>query len=454
MINDSPIARWSVLIIVAFTMMMGYFITDVMSPLEQLLEQPIEKGGLGWSSADYGFFSGSSGFINVFLLMLFFSGLILDKMGVRFTGVLSCSLMIIGVLIKLYAITAPLAHQTFHLHILSFIDIRLPLSAALASLGFAVFGVGYEMCGITVSKVMVRWFTGYELASAMGIQLAMARLGTASALSFSAPIATRYTLSTPLLAGLVLLCIGLVCYLIYCVMDRKLEAGISQTKAQETDKSSSSDASFRLSDIGAILRNPGFWIVTLMCMVFYSAISPFLKFATKLMIEKYSVAPDVAGFITSIAPYGTIILTPLFGRIYDKYGHGVTLIIIGTTMLAFVYFGFSLPIHSSIFAIFLMVILGIAYSLVPSALWPGVPKMIPLKCLGTAYSMIFFIQNFGRSVIPVCVGKANETDSTYTTSMLIFFGLACTSILIAILLLWVDKRKKYGLQKANITKNQ
>ncbi len=224
MINDSPIARWSVLIIVAFTMMMGYFITDVMSPLEQLLEQPIDKGGLGWSSADYGFFSGSSGFINVFLLMLFFSGLILDKMGVRFTGVLSCSLMIIGVLIKLYAITAPLAHQTFHLHILSFIDIRLPLSAALASLGFAVFGVGYEMCGITVSKVMVRWFTGYELASAMGIQLAMARLGTASALSFSAPIATRYTLSTPLLAGLVLLCIGLVCYLIYCVMDRKLEA--------------------------------------------------------------------------------------------------------------------------------------------------------------------------------------------------------------------------------------
>ena len=402
MINDSPIARWSVLIIVAFTMMMGYFITDVMSPLEQLLEQPIDKGGLGWSSADYGFFSGSSGFINVFLLMLFFSGLILDKMGVRFTGVLSCSLMIIGVLIKLYAITAPLAHQSFHLHILSFIDIRLPLSAALASLGFAVFGVGYEMCGITVSKV----------------------------------------------------CIGLVCYLIYCVMDRKLEAGISQTKAQETDKSSSPDASFRLSDIGAILRNPGFSIVTFMCMVFYSAISPFLKFATKLMIEKYSVAPDVAGFITSIAPYGTIILTPLFGRIYDKYGHGVTLIIIGTTMLAFVYFGFSLPIHSSIFAIFLMVILGIAYSLVPSALWPGVPKMIPLKCLGTAYSMIFFIQNFGRSVIPVCVGKANETDSTYTTSMLIFFGLACTSILIAILLLWVDKRKKYGLQKANITKNQ
>ncbi|MBQ8047470.1 MAG: MFS transporter [Prevotella sp.] len=443
-LNDSPMARWTVLFIVAFTMMMGYFINDVMSPLETLLETPVSEGGLGWSSTDYGFFSGSSSFINVFLLMLFFSGLILDRMGVRFTGVLACLLMIAGVLIKIYAITAPLGGHTFTF---SAFNLHLPLSAALAALGFSVFGVGYEMCGITVSKVMVRWFTGYELGLAMGLQVALARLGTASALSLSAPVAMRYSLNTPLLVGLLFLTFGFVCYLVYCVMDRRLENENSKSAGE-----SNADDSFRLSDIGRILGNPGFWIVTLLCMVFYSAVSPFLKFATKLMIAKYGVDADVAGFFTSIAPFGTLLLTPIFGSIYDKFGKGVTIIIIGTSMLTCVYIGFSLPIHASGFAIAMMILLSIAYSLVPSALWPGVPKMIPLKCLGTAYSMIFFIQNLGRSIVPMCVGKANALDPTYSTSMHIFAGLGFAAIGVAFLMLYVDKKKGYGLQLPNIKK--
>ena len=438
-LNDSAGVRWTVLFIVAFTMMMGYFINDVMSPLETLLEKPVSDGGLGWSSTDYGFFSGSSSFINVFLLMLFFSGLILDRMGVRFTGVLSCSLMIAGVMIKIYAITAPLGGALFTF---SLFNLQLPLSAALAALGFSIFGVGYEMCGITVSKVMVRWFTGHELGLAMGLQVAMARLGTASALSLSAPIAMRYSLSTPLLIGLLFLSLGLVCYLVYCVMDRRFE--------KEGQSETSQDDSFRLSDIGSILRNPGFWIVTLLCMVFYSAVSPFLKFATKLMIAKYGVDADVAGFFTSIAPFGTLLLTPIFGSIYDRWGKGVSIIIIGTSMLTCVYIGFSLPIHTSAFAITMMILLSIAYSLVPSALWPGVPKMIPLKCLGTAYSMIFFIQNLGRSIVPMCVGKANAVDPSYATSMHLFACLGFTAIAIAFLMLYVDKKKGYGLQQPNI----
>ena len=444
-LSDSATARWTVLFIVSTAMMMGYFVNDVMSPLETLLELPTEQGGLGWTPSDYGFFSGSSGLINVFLLMLFFSGIILDKMGIRFTGVLSCSLMVLGTLLKLYAITANIpstAVANFSLFTLHF---SLPQSVAIASLGFAIFGVGYEMTGITVSKAMIRWFTGHELALAMGIQISMARLGTAAALSISAPIARHFTLSTPLLVSLSFLIIGLLAFLVFCVMDRKLDNNEATTMADNGDE-------FRWSDIGVTLRNPGFWLITLFCVLFYSAISPFLKFSTKLMVIKYGVDADLAGFFSSIAPFGTILMTPLFGFIYDRYGKGVTLIITGALMLTCVHFGFSLPMHSSATAIILMAILSISYSLAPAALWPCVPKIIPMKCLGTACSMIFLIQNFGKSIIPMLVGLANETDTTYTSSMLIFGFTALGAALTAIAMLMTDKRKGYGLQLPNIRK--
>ena len=439
-LNDSPFARWTVLIIVATAMMMGYFVNDVMSPLETLLELPKSQGGLGWTPSDYGFFSGAGSFINVFLLMLFFSGLILDKMGIRFTGVLACSLMAAGTLLKLYGVTTDFG--TAEIVVFGF---QLPMSVAVASLGFAVFGVGYEMTGITVSKAMVRWFTGHELALAMGIQLAMARLGTAAALSISAPIARHFSLSTPLLVSLAFLIIGLLAFLVFCVMDRKLDDGRTNSTTDESEE-------FRWGDILVTLRNPGFWLITLFCVLFYSAVSPFLKFSTKLMVMKYGVDPDIAGFFSSIAPFGTILMTPLFGAVYDRYGKGVTLVITGALMLTAVHFGFSLPMHSSTIAIALMVTLSIGYSLAPAALWPCVPKIIPLKCLGTAYSMIFFIQNFGRAIIPMFVGRANETDPTYTTSMLIFGFTALGAAVTAVGILLIDKHKHYGLQLPNIKK--
>ena len=440
-LNDSPIARWTVLFIVATAMMMGYFVNDVMSPLEALLEMPKSEGGLGWTSSDYGFFSGSGSFINVFLLMLFFSGLILDKMGIRFTGVLACSLMTLGTLVKYYAVTTDFGTSS-----VAFFGTQLPTSAAWASFGFAVFGVGYEMTGITVSKAMVRWFTGHELALAMGIQLAMARLGTAAALSISAPVARHFTLSTPLLVALAFLIIGILAFLVFCVMDRKLD------KTGLSDKTGDTNDEFRLSDIAVTLRNPGFWLITIFCVLFYSAVSPFLKFSTKLMVIKYGVDPDIAGFFSSIAPFGTILMTPLFGLVFDRFGRGVTLVITGALMLTAVHFGFSLPMHSSAIAIALMVVLSIGYSLAPAALWPCVPKIIPLKCLGTAYSMIFFIQNFGRAIIPMLVGRANETDPSYTTSMLIFGFTALGAALTAIVMLYTDRKKGYGLQLPNIKK--
>lgn len=453
-LSDSAGARWIALLIVAFTMMMGYFITDVMSPLEDMLETQLH-----WTSSEYGFFSGAYGYINVFLLMLFFGGLILDKMGVRFTGLLSCSLMLIGAAIKFYAISSVSPDSMVNVPLLGYGD-GIRIQVLIASLGFAIFGVGCEITGITVSKIIAKWFTGHEMALAMGVQVALARIGTAGALAFSPRIAKAFTLSAPILFGTVCLCIGLLAYIVYCVMDKKLDKSVERQQSETSEE----DEGFKLRDLGVIFRNPGFWLVTVLCLLFYSGVFPFLKFATKLMIYKYSVPDTWASKIPAILPFGTILLTPLFGSLYDRIGKGATLMIIGSVILTAVHICFALPILNTYwFAIILMILLGIAFSLVPSAMWPSVPKIIPMKQLGSAYAVIFYIQNIGLSMVPVLIGKVIDVyslhkaaDGTlsydFTVPMAIFAAFGVAAVLIAIILKVIDKKKGYGLEQANIKK--
>lgn len=438
-LNDSAAARWTALFIVAFTMMLGYFITDVMSPLEVLLTAPKGEGGLGmgWSSAEYGFFSGAYGLINVFLLMLFFGGIILDKCGIRFTGLMSCSLMFIGALLKWYALSSDFGDSTLF---------GFQMQVMMASLGFAVFGVGAEITGITVTKVIAKWFTGHELALAMGLQVAMARIGTAAALAFSLPVAKAMgSVSSPVLLGTVCLLIGLLAYIVYCVMDRRLDA--STAAAREESK----EDGFRMSDLKLIFTNKGFWLITLLCLLFYSGVFPFLKFASKLMIVKYGVAEDMAGYFPSMLPFGTILLTPVFGSIYDRFGRGATLMVIGSVMLTIVHVLFALPLLPyGWFAVIIMIILGIAFSLVPSAMWPSVPKIIPMKQLGSAYAIIFYIQNIGLSLVPMFIGWVNGEFNDYTLTMSVFAIFGLLAIIIALLLKREDGIKNYGLEQTSI----
>lgn len=463
-LSDSTVARWTALSIVSFTMMMGYFITDVASPLEDMLETPVAQGGLGWTSTEYGFFSGSYGFINVYLLMLFFGGIILDKMGVRFTGLLSCGLMVLGVFIKFYAIWYMSPEGTTYVNIpflgLSHADVKDQV--LIAALGFSIFGMGCEICGITVSKIIARWFTGHGMALAMGIQVAMARLGTAAALGFSAPVAHHFgAIAAPILLGAVLLCIGFLAYMVYCVMDKKLDA--SEDASGGTAQASSGDGGFHFRDLKAIFTNPGFWLITLLCLLFYSGVFPFLKFATKLMITKYAIDPQMAGYIPMLLPFGTIFLTPLFGTIYDKIGKGATLMIIGSVMLTAVHVLFALPVLSgAVFAVVLMIVLGVAFSLVPSAMWPSVPKIIPMKLLGSAYAIIFYIQNIGLAMVPILIGIVLDADTTieadgtktmdFTSAMWIFAGCGMAAVALAALLRLLDAKKGYGLEEANTKK--
>ena len=448
-LSDSKSARWTALLIVSFTMMFGYFFTDVMSPLEPLLTAAKEDGGLGlgWSSDEYGFFSGAYGYFNVFLLLLFFGGIILDKFGIRFTGIMSTIVMFGGALIKWYAVghdfTGTIAVPFFGTY---------QTQVVLAALGFSIYGVGCEIAGITVSKVIVKWFTGHELALAMGVQVALARLGTAGALGFALPFAKWMGgVSASVGLGAALLCAGVIVFLVYCVMDKKEDASAAAVQGEPEE-------GFKFSDLKVLLTTTGFWYVAVLCLMFYAGVFPFLKFATKLMIFKYGVAEDVAGLIPAMLPFGTIFLTPLFGSIYDKYGKGATLMLIGSVLLTCVHIIFALPFGTWILAVAVMVVLGIAFGLVPSAMWPSVPKIIPMKLLGTAYALIFYIQNIGLALVPVWIGKVNQANTgangviDYTETMTIFALFGVVAIIISLLLMWEDKRKGYGLQQPNIKK--
>ena len=397
--------------------------------------------GLGWSNGDYGIFSGAYGYINVFLFMLFFGGLILDKMGVRFTGVMSTGLMFVGAAIKWYAVNNTFTGEIF----------GLPTQIAIASLGFAIYGVGCEIAGITVTKVIAKWFTGHEMALAMGLQVALARLGTACALAFALPIAKSLGhISEPIMIGAGALCIGFLSYMVYCVMDKKFDKS-----ANNENTSTEPDEQFKLSDLKIIFYNKGFWLITILCLMFYSAVFPFLKFAPKLMETKYDVNPDFAGSIVSMLPFGTILLTPIFGSLYDRIGKGATLMIIGSILLTIVHVLFALPIlNFGWFAVIVMVLLGIAFSLVPSAMWPSVPKIIPMKQLGSAYAIIFYIQNIGLSLVPVLIGNINEANEVnnitdYTMSMSIFALFGVIAVAISIMLKGADKKFGYGLEQRN-----
>ncbi|PIQ35145.1 MAG: oxalate:formate antiporter [Bacteroidetes bacterium CG18_big_fil_WC_8_21_14_2_50_41_14] len=456
-LRDSKTARWTALAIVSFMMLTGYFLTDVMAPLKGLLE-----GKLTWDSSDFGFFNSAYGWFNVFLLMLIIGGIILDKMGVRFTGLMAATVMVAGTALKYWAVsTHSLDGVLWHV---GWFDVKAQVF--MASLGFAIFAVGVEVAGITVSKIIVKWFKGKEMALAMGLEMATARLGTAAALATSVPIAKALgvtDLSRPILLALILLVIGLLSFIVYIFMDKKLDASEAEAKRLEPE-----EESFKLSDILNIITNKGWWYIAILCVLFYSSVFPFLKYASDLMVNKFGISESWAGSIPAMLPFGTILLTPLFGNLYDRKGKGASIMILGSILLIFVHAMFSIPfLDMKFLAIVLILILGVGFSLVPSAMWPSVPKIIPERQLGTAYALIFWVQNWGLMGVPYLIGIVLEkycitgqvmregvsvNTYDYTLPMLIFTGFGVLAFVFALLLKAEDKKKGYGLQLPNIQK--
>lgn len=473
-LNDSAGARWTALILIAMMMFFAYMFVDVMAPLKSLLEPQ-----LGWNSTAYGTYRASEYFLNVcgFLII---AGFILDKTGIRFTGLLSGSLMVIGACIKLYGISDYMVGTSLETWLNSWWT-SMPASAKMASLGFMIFGCGAEMAGTTVSKAIAKWFKGKEMALAMGLEMAIARVGVFAIFSISPWIADMMgSVVAPVAFCTVLVLIGLICFTVFTFMDRKLDhqLGLSKDKTE-------SEEEFKVADIGRIFSSRVFWVVALLCVLYYSAIFPFQAYgAEMLQCNIGDISAQEASNIFRWFPIGAAVVTVFLGNFLDHKGKGATMLIYGALLLiaCHLIFAFLLPAtHSKLLAYITIVILGVSFALVPAALWPSVPKIIEEKVLGSAYCLIFWVQNIGLCLVPLLIGYVLDTVNAnnpvvisnldqlkeyeaagitppedffihydYTIPMIIFACFGILALLLAIYLKALNAKKHYGLEAPNI----
>ena len=355
-LRESSAARWTAMFFVSMSMFGAYYFNYALAA-----EKPVVASAIGWTGTDIGIYTSAYAIFNVYFLMLIFSGFILDKLGVKLTGLGSTVVMLIGTAINYWAISAPIPYSA---------QITIPLIGSIptqvfwSAVGFAIFGVGCEATGITISKAIVRWFKGKEMALAMGLQMSLARIGTMLALGISIPLAKHFTYRAPVALSFILMFVGVISFVTFVFMDRKLDASEKGMELPEEEP-------FRVKDIVKIVSIKAFWYIAILCVLFYGAVFPFLFYANDFLINKYNVSPNWAGTITGALPAGTVILTPLFGSIYDRKGKGATIMIIGAIMLLVVHSFLAVPFLTYwLFAAVMILVLGTAFSLVPSAMWP------------------------------------------------------------------------------------
>ncbi len=441
-LNDSAAMRWTALVLIALAMFFAYMFVDVMSPLQSLIES--ERG---WDSGVFGTYAASEYILNVcgFLIL---AGIILDKCGIRFTGILSTSLMVIGASIK-YVGISDWFQATAMCNWLDSWWTTLPGSAKMASLGFMVFGCGCEMAGITVSKAIAKWFKGKEMALAMGLEMAIARLGVFAVFSVSPKIATHFDNSVvaPIAFCTVLLIIGLINFIVFSVMDAKLDKQLGESNTDEPTEE------FKVSDLGRIFSSKMFWIVALLCVLYYSAIFPFQRYATNYLEVTLHIEKEAAADLFRWFPILAMILTPVLGSFLDHKGKGATMLMLGSLIMIACHLSFALllPLYpNEWFALLIIVVLGVSFSLVPAALWPSVPKIIDPVILGSAYSLIFWIQNIGLCFVPLIIGVTLKATGGYLVPMLIFASLGVLALILSFALKAFDKKKGFGLEEPNI----
>lgn len=545
-LRDSAATRWMVLFFLAFAMFCSYIFMDILSPIKDLMQST-----RGWDSTAFGTMQGSETFLNVFVFFLIFAGIILDKMGVRFTAVLSGAVMLVGATINWYAVTDAFqgsSLETWFTENLNYIPgfdelgispfyLGMPASAKFAAVGFMIFGCGVEMAGITVSRGIVKWFKGHEMALAMGSEMALARLGVATCMIFSpvfAKLGGDIDVSRSVAFGVVLLMIALIMFIVYFFMDKKLDA--------QTGEAEEKDDPFKISDIGNILRSSGFWLVALLCVLYYSAIFPFQKYAVNMLqcnltftelepgsfwagntvtVIQYIIMLVVAaaafasnfskqkgmrtlmqivavvalvvfcymGYmrqsaetVFAVFPLLAVGITPILGNYVDHKGKAASMLVVGSLLLIACHltFAFILPMFKGnavggvIIAYITILVLGASFSLVPASLWPSVPKLVDAKIIGSAYALIFWIQNIGLWLFPLLIGKVLDKTNPqlvsdlqnglitpqeaavsydYTAPLVMLACLGVAALILGFVLKVVDKKKGYGLEEPNIKEN-
>jgi len=449
-LNDSIVARWAALILIALMMFFAYMFVDVMSPLKSLVE-----ASRGWDSSAFGTYAAAEYILNVcgFLII---AGIILDKMGVRFTGTLSASLMVIGAVVKYIGISDWFQTTAF----CGWLDswwVAMPGSAKMAALGFMVFGCGCEMAGTTVSKAIAKWFKGKEMALAMGLEMAIARLGVFAVMWLSPAVSEMFDNSVvaPVAFCTCLLLVGLINFIVFSVMDTKLDRQL--VAAGEATEEKSPEDEFHIKDLGKIFSSKMFWLVALLCVLYYSAIFPFQRYAPNFLEVTLGVDSATAAQLFSCFPILAMCLTPLLGIFLDHKGKGASMLMIGAVIMIVCHlsFAFLLPVFPyKWFAVLLIVILGVSFSLVPAALWPSVPKIIDEKILGSAYCLIFWVQNIGLCLVPLLIGVVLNATGGYLVPMIIFSSFGVLAFIFSLLLKVEDRRKGFGLELPNISKEE
>ncbi len=447
-LRDSAAARWTVLVLVASMMFFAYMFVDILSPLASLLNDT-----LGWDQGVFGTYAAGEYLLNVFGFLIL-AGIILDKMGVRFTGLLSASLMVIGAGIKYWGISWTDANTVEWLNAWW---PSMPGSAKLAMFGFMIFGCGCEMAGTTVSKILAKWFKGKEMALAMGLEMAIARIGVFAAMWLSPIFSEQFaengvnSVTAPLLFASLLLVIGLLNFFVFTIMDKTLDKQEINEQMVNDEMVNDSDE-FHVSDLGQIFSSKMFWIIALLCVLYYSAIFPFQRFATNFLEETLAISNAEAAGLFKWFPILAMVLTPFLGAFIDYKGKGASMMLLGAVIMTACHlvFAFVLPAYpSKTLALVTILILGVSFSLVPASMWPSVPKIIDEKVLGSAYCLIFWVQNIGLCLVPLLIGKLRVATDGYLVPMIVFASFGVLAFLLSLALKIEDKRKGYGLELPN-----
>ena len=446
-LRDSAVARWAVLVLVASMMFFAYMFVDILSPLASLLNDT-----LGWDQGVFGTYAAGEYLLNVFGFLII-AGIILDKMGVRFTGLLSASLMVIGAAIKFWGISWADANTVEWLNAWW---PSMPGSAKLAMFGFMIFGCGCEMAGTTVSKILAKWFKGKEMALAMGLEMAIARLGVFGAMWLSPMISQHFavdgvnSVTAPLLFASALLVIGLLNFFVFTIMDKSFDSQLVAIGEATLEKDPEDE--FHVSDLKQILTSKMFWIIALLCVLYYSAIFPFQRFATNFLEETLAISNAEAAGLFKWFPILAMVLTPFLGAFIDYKGKGASMMLLGAVIMIACHsvFAFVLPLYpSKTLALVTILVLGVSFSLVPASMWPSVPKIIDEKVLGSAYCLIFWVQNIGLCLVPLLIGKLRVATDGYLVPMIVFASFGVLAFLLSLALKVEDKRKNYGLELPN-----
>lgn len=421
-------------------MFASYYFDDMFSTLSHLFENP-SMLQLGWNSADYGLYTSGYSVLCVFGGLVV-CGMLLDKWGVRVTGSIFVTMMAGGAALVTYALTSGLPPKT---------------SLTIAYIGCMFFGLGSEIAGVAVTRSIAKWFKGGNMAFAMGLQLAIARLGTAFALVISPKLVAEkaagqtYSLmetAEPAFLGLGLMLVGMILWAIFVAMDARFDrqAGLKDTvETAEEDK-------FRFSDVVKLLKNRHFIVIALLCVFFYSSVVSFKKFASAILIPRFDVPVEAASWMVSMLPFATVVFAPIFGLLVDKIGHGTRWMLTGAVLalIAHLMLAFA-PSGIPFYGYLSMVFLGFGYSLVPAAMWPSVPKIVPNKVLGTAYSLIYWVQNLGLMSFKMFAGKiladtnldkgVSETGAVWVEVM--FVAVCVVALLLALSLSVYSRRNPH-----------